>query len=54
MPATTHPEFNGNTEALEVANAFSERIQGRTVLVTGGNTDGIGFTTCQAFVSFLS
>lgn len=52
MPATTHPEFNDKTEALEVAKAFSEGIRGKTVLVTGVNPDGIGFTTCQAFVSY--
>ncbi|KAI1156224.1 putative short-chain dehydrogenase [Nemania diffusa] len=51
MPATTHPEFNDKTEALEVAKAFSEGIHGKTVLVTGGNPDGIGFSTCQAFAS---
>ncbi|KAI0447210.1 putative short-chain dehydrogenase [Xylaria telfairii] len=51
MPATTHPEFNANTEALEVAKAFSEGVRGKTVLVTGGNPNGIGFTTCQAFAS---
>ncbi|KAI3327179.1 NAD(P)-binding protein [Xylariaceae sp. AK1471] len=51
MPATTHPEFNDKTEALEVAKAFSEGIRGKTVLVTGGNPDGIGFTTSQAFAS---
>ncbi|KAI0542666.1 putative short-chain dehydrogenase [Xylaria digitata] len=51
MPATTHPEFNGKTEALEVATVFSEGIRGKTILVTGGNPDGIGFATCQAFAS---
>ncbi|KAI1178860.1 putative short-chain dehydrogenase [Nemania sp. FL0916] len=51
MPSTTHPEFNANTEALEVAKSFQDGIRGKTVLVTGGNTDGIGFTTCQAFAS---
>ncbi|KAI1362467.1 putative short-chain dehydrogenase [Xylaria arbuscula] len=51
MPATTHSEFNVNTEALEVAKAFRDGIRGKTVLVTGGNPDGIGFTTCQAFAS---
>ncbi|TRX98434.1 hypothetical protein FHL15_000508 [Xylaria flabelliformis] len=51
MPATTHPEYNANTEALEVAKAFSEGIRGKTVLITGGNPDGIGFATCQAFAS---
>ncbi|KAI8951524.1 putative short-chain dehydrogenase [Xylaria longipes] len=51
MLATTYPEFNENTEALDVAKSFSEGIRGKTVLVTGGNPEGIGFTTCQAFAS---
>ncbi|KAI0458465.1 putative short-chain dehydrogenase [Xylaria acuta] len=51
MPATTHPEFNVKTEALEVAKCFSEGVRGKTVLVTGGNPEGIGFATCQAFAS---
>lgn len=48
---TTHADFNANTEALEVAKAFSESIRGKTILVTGVNLGGIGFTTTQAFVS---
>jgi len=51
MPATTYPGFNEKTEALEVAKAFSDGIRGKTVLVTGANADGIGYTTMQAFVS---
>ncbi|KAI0424032.1 putative short-chain dehydrogenase [Xylaria sp. FL1042] len=51
MPATTHPDFSGKTEGLDVAKAFSEGIRGKTILVTGGNPDGIGFSTCQAFAS---
>ncbi|KAI0521005.1 putative short-chain dehydrogenase [Xylaria bambusicola] len=51
MPAITHPEFNTSTEGLEVAKAFSEGIRGKTVLVTGCNPGGIGYTTCQAFAS---
>ena len=51
MTATTHPEFNDQTEALEVAKAFLESIRGKIVLVTGVNREGIGFTTAQAFVS---
>ncbi|KAI5860070.1 NAD(P)-binding protein [Durotheca rogersii] len=50
MP-TTHPEFNEKTEALDVAKAFADQIRGRTVLVTGVNRGGIGFTTAQAFAS---
>ncbi|KAI0011814.1 putative short-chain dehydrogenase [Xylariaceae sp. FL0662B] len=51
MAATTHSEFNANTEALEVAKAFSDGIHGKTVLVTGVNRGGIGFSTAQAFAS---
>ncbi|KAI8963524.1 putative short-chain dehydrogenase [Daldinia sp. FL1419] len=51
MTTTTHPEFNDHTEALEVAKAFPERIRGKTILVTGVNVAGIGFTTVQAFAS---
>ncbi|KAI1106935.1 putative short-chain dehydrogenase [Jackrogersella minutella] len=51
MTATTHPEFNENTEALEVAKAFDDRIRGKTMVVTGVNPKGIGFTTAQAFAS---
>ncbi|KAI2626734.1 putative short-chain dehydrogenase [Hypoxylon sp. NC1633] len=51
MTATTHPEFNDKTEALEVAKAFADRIRGKTILVTGVNRSGIGFTTAQAFAS---
>ncbi|KAI8627029.1 NAD(P)-binding protein [Xylariaceae sp. FL1651] len=51
MPATTYPEFNENTEALEVAKAFSEGIRGKTILVTGVNPGGVGFSTAHAFAS---
>lgn len=50
MTATTHSKWGENTEALEVAQAFADGIQGKTVLVTGVNRHGIGFTTAQAFV----
>lgn len=51
MTATTHPEFNDKTEAIDVAKAFAELIRGKTILVTGVNRGGIGFTTVEAFVS---
>jgi hypothetical protein len=51
MPATTHPAFNDKTEAVEVAEKFAGQIRGKTVLVTGVNRGGIGFSTAQAFVS---
>ncbi|KAK1149696.1 hypothetical protein N8T08_005249 [Aspergillus melleus] len=51
MATTTHPEFNENTEALEVAEAFDGGIRGKTVLVTGVNRGGIGWSTSHAFAS---
>jgi NAD(P)-dependent dehydrogenase (short-subunit alcohol dehydrogenase family) len=54
MASTTHPEFNATTEALEVAKAFATEVRGKTVIVTGVNRGGIGFTTAQAFVSLFT
>jgi hypothetical protein len=54
MASTSHPEFNKNTEGLEVAKAFADQISGKTILVTGVNLKGIGFATAEAFVSVLS
>ncbi|KAL1593179.1 hypothetical protein SLS60_010787 [Paraconiothyrium brasiliense] len=51
MPSTTHSEFGHDTEALEVAKAFADGIRGKTIIVTGANSGGIGFTTLQAFAS---
>ncbi|OAL34744.1 hypothetical protein AYO20_05939 [Fonsecaea nubica] len=51
MTATTHPEYNKDTEALDVAKAFPEAIRGKTILITGVNRKGIGFATAQAFAS---
>lgn len=51
MPSTTHAEFNDSTEALDVAKAFPESIRGKTVLVTGVNLKGVGFTTAEGLVS---
>ena len=52
MTATTHPEFHADTESLEVAKAFPQSIRGKSIVVTGVNREGIGFTTSQAFVRF--
>ena len=51
MTGTTHPEFDRNTEALDVAKAFPDAVRGKTIIVTGVNRGGIGFTTAQAFAS---
>jgi hypothetical protein len=51
MTTTTHTGFNDKTEGTEVAKAFAGVIHGKTILVTGVNRGGIGFTTAEAFVS---
>ncbi|KAJ5706636.1 hypothetical protein N7488_006437 [Penicillium malachiteum] len=51
MAATTYADFNAATEALDVAKAFSDNVYGKTILITGVNKDGIGFSTAQAFAS---
>jgi hypothetical protein len=53
MTATTHTEFNSQTEGLEVAEAFAENIRGKTVVITGVNRNGIGYTAAESFVSAL-
>lgn len=50
MTSTTHSEFNDKTEALDVAAEFTDRIKGKTAVVTGVNKDGLGFTTSEALV----
>ena len=50
MTATTFSQFNGDTEGLEVAQAFSEQVSGKVVLVTGVNRGGIGYSTAEALV----
>lgn len=51
MAATTHSDFHADTEALEVAQAFAAGVRAKTIMVTGVNRNGIGFTTSRAFVS---
>jgi hypothetical protein len=53
MSAATYPELNGKTESVEVAEKFAGQIRGKTILVTGVNRGGIGFSTSQAFVSSI-
>jgi hypothetical protein len=50
MASTTHPEFNAQTENVEVAGTFANEIRGKTIIVTGVNKGGIGFTRAQGFV----
>ncbi|KAH0841143.1 hypothetical protein AYO21_11436 [Fonsecaea monophora] len=49
--ATTHPDFGATTDGLTVAAAFSGAIKGRTILITGVNRKGIGYTTAESFAS---
>lgn len=51
MTSTTHPEYNSFTDGLTVAAAFGSSIKGRTILITGVNKLGIGYTTAGAFAS---
>ncbi|KAK4501484.1 hypothetical protein PRZ48_007293 [Zasmidium cellare] len=51
MASTTHPNFNGKTEGKEVTEAFKDVVVGKTIMVTGVNTGGIGFSTSQALAS---
>ncbi|KAL9086904.1 MAG: hypothetical protein Q9165_006910 [Trypethelium subeluteriae] len=51
MTATTYQNFGSGTEGIEVAKAFAGRVQGRTILVTGVNLKGIGFSTAETFAS---
>lgn len=48
---TTHSEFNKSTEALGVAAAFTSYIKGWTILITGANKLGLGYTTAEALAS---
>ena len=51
MTATTYPDFNHDTEAVEVAKQFNQNVRGKSILITGVNQKGIGFATAEAFVS---
>ncbi|KAK3208467.1 hypothetical protein GRF29_77g886711 [Pseudopithomyces chartarum] len=50
MP-TTNPQWGPTTVAATVAAAFSGSIEGRTILITGVNRIGLGYTTAVAFAS---
>ena len=50
MAQPIHPAFDQTTEALDAAQAFAKQIKGKTVVITGVNRGGIGYTTAEAFV----
>lgn len=54
MSTTSNSSFNDKTEGFEVASAFASRIYGKTVLITGVNTKGVGGATAEAFVRLYS
>lgn len=54
MASVSHKEFDANTEGVEVAKAFADGIRGKTVLVTGGNRHGLGFSAAHALVSTIT
>ncbi|OAP59534.1 hypothetical protein AYL99_06832 [Fonsecaea erecta] len=49
--ATTHPDYGFSTEGLTVAAAFPSAIKDRTILITGVNRKGIGYSTAESFAS---
>jgi hypothetical protein len=53
MTATTYSNFNEKTESLKVAEKFADQIHGKTILVTGVNRGGIGFSTAKSFVIII-
>ena len=53
MASMSRPDFNANTEGVEVTKEFADSIRGKTVLVTGVNLNGIGFSTSQAIVCLI-
>ncbi|KAJ7713381.1 hypothetical protein B0H16DRAFT_1899534 [Mycena metata] len=48
------PAFSSTTTAAEVANAFSDEIRGKNVLITGTSLGGIGFETAVAIAKYAS
>ena len=51
MTSTTNASFDKDTQAIDVATAFPDSIKDRTVLITGVNKGGIGYTTAEAFAT---
>jgi hypothetical protein len=51
MTSTTNPNFDKNTEAVEVAAAFPEAIKDKTILITGVNRKGVGYAIAEAFAT---
>lgn len=50
MAGTTYPHFGANTEGHEVTESFKDVVVGKTIMVTGVNKGGIGFSTTHALV----
>lgn len=48
---SSHPDFGARTEASTVATAFSEQINGKTILITGVSPNGLGESTAEALAA---
>lgn len=51
MASITRSDFGATTEGLTVAAAFPTAIKDRTIVITGINKLGIGYTTAEALAS---
>ena len=51
MTSTTNNNFGFDSEGLAVAATFASSIRNRTILVTGVNRKGIGYSTSESFAS---
>ncbi|KAJ6505799.1 NAD-P-binding protein [Mycena vitilis] len=49
---STAPIFTFATTAEEVANAFSEEIRGKNILITGTSINGLGFETARVIAKY--
>ena len=49
MGSTTHTDFGATANTLDVAATFPGSIIDRTILITDGNRQGIGYATAEAF-----
>ncbi|KAH6607750.1 hypothetical protein Trco_004063 [Trichoderma cornu-damae] len=51
MASVTHTEFGRDTTGSQVAASFPDAVRGKTILITGGNRHGLGFSAARALAS---